>query len=220
MTSQNESNTQEELRRLGLKTLREAVEEWTGEPWPEAALKDETVTRDDVIGLQNTLEEAKDEKPLQEYLTKHPALLSTVGFGVEAKWVFPKLKLGEQFVPDFAVVDVRSSGYKWYLMELESPVARVLTRVGGEPSKEYRHAKQQIDDWRIWLRANVAYSKERKYYGLDDTFMGIIVMGRRSELNISLRDRYRELSIANPTVMSYDRLLEFASEKAGWKPKS
>ncbi|MGB6837278.1 MAG: Shedu anti-phage system protein SduA domain-containing protein [Dehalococcoidia bacterium] len=215
MSNERTDDLGENLRRQGFKTLDELAAEWTGEPWPEADISSELLTSNDAAGLGEIIEIADDEAPIQEYLTKHRALLSVLGSGGHGKWVFPKLKLGEERVTDFAVADLYSSGYQWHLVELESPRARVLTQVGGEPSKEYRHAKQQIDDWRIWLRDNVAYIRQ-KYEGLDDTFAGVIIIGRRQEIptHETLRKRYRELSSDHLLVMSYDRFAEWVADEA------
>lgn len=215
MNRQSRNDPRESLRLQGFKTIDELLAEWTGEPWPDADISLKRLTSSDVAGLREVIEIAQEEAPIQKYLAAHPVLLSVLGSGGHGKWVFPKLKLGEQQVTDFAVADLYSSGYQWHLVELESPRASALTKVGWEPSKEYRHAKQQLDDWRIWLRDNVAYI-QKKYEGLDDTFTGVIIIGRREAMPASERfqKRYRELSTGRLRIMSYDRLLEWVSDEA------
>lgn len=213
----NNHDLQEGRRRLGIKTMAEVMAEWTGEPWPKADVTGKQPRLIDVQGLREVIEAAEDEAPIQKYLTEHPVLLSVLGGGGHGRWVIPKLRLAEVHVTDFAVADLYSSGYQWFLVELESPRARVLTRVGGEPSKEFRHAKQQIDDWRIWLRDNVAYvQRQQKYEDLDDTFTGVIIIGRREEIpkGEMSRKRYRELSTPRLQIMSYGRFLQWVSDKA------
>jgi hypothetical protein len=72
----------------------------------------------------------------------------------------------------------------------------------------------------------VAYI-QRKYADLDDTFLGVVIMGRRSTVpsNGRFHKRYRELSGGGVNVLSYDRLLHSAewwferiSEAGGGRP--
>jgi hypothetical protein len=130
----SKDNLAEILRkRLGA----ERVPEWRGEPWPDADVTRKRATREDLQGLRNTIEMARSERPIQEYLAAHPVLLSRLEMSGFEKWVFPQFRLGEEYVVDFAVVDRDSAGYHWRLVELESPTAAVLTRVRREPSKEF-----------------------------------------------------------------------------------
>jgi len=127
---------------------------------------------------------------------------------------FPQPRLGSEHIPDFMVCGLDSSGPHWHLIELESPKIPVL-RKDGQPRQEFIHAKQQIDDWRIWLRKNSQYAQnELGYIGLDADFGAVIVMGRREDLAPEHRERYRELSRDKVEVMSYDRLFEQVTRSA------
>jgi hypothetical protein len=90
-----------------------------------------------------------------------------------------------------------------------------VLRQDGQQRAEFTHARQQIDDWRIWLRKNIQYAQgQLGFIGLDAEFKAIIVMGRRVDIKPEQRERYRELSRDNVEVMSYDRLFEEATSAA------
>lgn len=112
------------------------------------------------------------------------------------------------------VCGLNSAGPDWYLVELESPATSVL-RSDGQARAEFTHARQQIADWRIWLRDNSQYAQHQLgFEGLDSEFKAIIIMGRRADVADEHRKRYRELSRDGVEVMSYDRLTEQVTNAA------
>ena len=164
--------------------------------------------------LKRTISEAKDEKPLQTYFEVNPSMLVQVFRYGHGRWVFPRPRLGSEHIPDFMICGLDSAGPHWHLIELENPTYSVL-RKNGEPKSAFTHARQQIDDWRIWLRKNIQYAQsELGFTGLDTEFKATIVMGRRVDIKPVHQDRYRELSRDNVEVMSYDRLFEQATGAA------
>src|ERR1700722_17723115 len=83
----------------------------TKEPWPEFYV-DWNKPRDPqlVEELATILGEAQDERPLQEFYTKHPYLLA-LAFRPHHCWVFPLPRLGGgQHIPDFLYCDRNSLG--------------------------------------------------------------------------------------------------------------
>src|SRR3970282_1883876 len=84
------------------------------QPWPDNFVE-WTKDRDPRLfdELAMLLNEAKDERPLQEFYTTHPYLLA-LAFPVHCCWLFPKPRLGGgKWVPDFLLCDLNSLGYKW-----------------------------------------------------------------------------------------------------------
>jgi hypothetical protein len=65
------------------------------EPWPEQFV-DWYTQRDPKVAdeLATVLNEAKNERPLQEFHTNHPYMLA-LAFSVHCCWVFPKPRLGQ-----------------------------------------------------------------------------------------------------------------------------
>jgi Domain of unknown function (DUF4263) len=178
------------------------------EPWPEHFVSLEQLSAYQASELQQIIETAQDERPVQKYCELNPVLLVPFLGGVDRGWVFGRPKLGAEFVPDFMLGFLDSAGYHWHLIELENPRFAALTRQA-EQNAKLTHAVQQILDWRIWLRRNVQYAQTQLgYLDLDAEFDSSIVMGRRQEMTRNQRDRYRELSRDRITIMTYDRFFE------------
>jgi hypothetical protein len=182
------------------------------DPWPDKAVSWLLPSIDEVERLSdeltNIIREARDEKPIQAFFEVNPSMLVQLFRYGHGRWVFARPRLGSEHIPDFMVCGLDSAGPHWHLVELESPTCPVL-RQDGQPRAEFTHARQQIGDWRIWLRKNNQYAQSQLgYVGLDSEFKATIVMGRRKDLSPKHRERYRELSRDNIEVMSYDRVLE------------
>src|SRR5260221_6292261 len=87
------------------------------QPWPDKYV-DWTAKIDPSVfeAFQRILNGAKDERPLQAFLAKHPYVLA-LAFPVHSCWLFAKPRLaGGKFIPDFALCDKNSLEYKWRLI--------------------------------------------------------------------------------------------------------
>lgn len=186
----------------------------SSKPWPDNFtmwLRDLAKYPDE---LRNIIEAAQDERPIQNYIEENPVVLSLTLSAGHGRWVFPKPKLGSEYVPDFMLCGRDSRGFHWQVVELESPRFKVLTQKG-EPTARLTHARHQIDQWRIWLRKNIQYAQnELGYIHLDEKFVGVIIIGRRHMLDQRFREYYRELSNDKVRIMSYDRLIDKVVEAA------
>ena len=176
--------------------------------WPDKRLTDE-VSHVAVDALSIIIDDARDERPIQEFLARNPALLRGLLPSAHRVWCFDRPRLGGEYVPDFLLCRENSMGFLWTLIELESPRKRALTAAGVQ-SSPLSVAFGQIGDWRAWVRQNVAYAQsELGFRGLDAEAQGIVVLGRRVEMNSRSQARYREISTGRrDIVMSYDRLLD------------
>jgi len=182
------------------------LEPWSVDRGPDSA---------EVSLLEETLEGAEDERPLQACLEAHPALLRTVLGGNHGNFVMGRTKLGAEYIPDFLLAEVDSAGFTWTLVEIESPKAKVL-KADGELADRARHAIDQIQSWRSWLVENLDYArKPRRQHGLGltdirpDRTRGLVVVGRRESL-VGLPDaaRQRAKQESHILVHTYDWLLE------------
>ncbi|MET9020703.1 Shedu anti-phage system protein SduA domain-containing protein [Actinopolymorpha sp. NPDC004070] len=122
---------------------------------------DETPNPASLAALEEAVHSAVDEKPIQKVLEDHPELLAHLILGNHASFVIPQKKLGAEHVPDFLVAGVTSAGFKWLLVELESPTAP-LTVKDGQGEKRLRKGIHQITTWRDWLTENLNYAKKPK----------------------------------------------------------
>jgi len=84
-------------------------------------------------------------------------------------------------------------------------------------SGKITEAMRQIGDWRAWLRENIAYAQRQLgFEGINAEIPGVVIVGRRSELDAKHAARYRELSMTERlSVMTYDRLVESAIDLVG-----
>jgi hypothetical protein len=172
---------------------------------PSTALVDEFV---------HILNDAPDEKPLQQFLAKNSVILRMLFPPSPSFWSFNRLKFGCQYIPDFLLCAYNSAGFNWTLVELESPLKTALN-ARGRMGAALTEAIGQINDWRIWLRRNIAYAHEELgLKGINAECHCVIVIGRQSRLNPKHINHYRELSRDHLAVMTYDRLVDSARSTA------
>jgi Domain of unknown function (DUF4263) len=158
--------------------------------------------------LAQVLKAAKDEKPLQEFYTKHPYLLA-IAFRPHCCWVFPKARLGGgQHIPDFPdflYCDKNSLGFEFTLVELESPTMEA-TNKDESVSHDCHHAVEQILDYRRWLTDN-ALAEQKQFPGIDNRCKGYVVIGRREGRTELEQKRLADFRNQHIEIASYDRLL-------------
>jgi hypothetical protein len=161
-----------------------------------------------VDDFERVLGDARDERPLQTFLAEFPVALAPLAAPGGTLWCLDRPRLGSEFVPDFLLASITSVGFRWVMLELESPHQKPLTKAG-LPAKKLAEASRQIRDWRTWLTDNVGYARgELGLTDIDGAIPAYIVIGRRASLDPKQAKTYRALSTDETTVMSYDRLLE------------
>lgn len=160
------------------------------------------------------LSDATDERPLQSYLASTPSLLATLLPPSANYWCLDRPRFGSDYVPDFLLASRSSAGFHWMMVELESPIAKALTKVG-LPTKHLAAALKQVRDWRTWLTGNVAYARDALgLIDIDCNVPACIVIGRRDALDRRQIEQYRALSTQSLTVLTYDRLYDAAMANA------
>lgn len=167
-----------------------------------------------VDDFERVLADAGDERPLQTFLAAFPIALAPLAAPGGTLWCLDRPRLGSEFVPDFLLASITSIGFRWAMVELESPREKALTRAG-LPAKKLADALKQIRDWRTWVTDNVAYARgELGLKDIDGSCLAYVIIGRRASLDPKQVKTYRALSADGITVMSYDRLLEQMSNAA------
>ena len=156
--------------------------------------------------FNRVLGDAVDERSLQAFLASSPVLLGPLAPPGRSYWCLDRPRLGAEYVPDFLLAAVTSVGFRWVMVELESPNEKALTKAG-VPASKLAEALGQVRDWRTWLTDNVAYAREEVgLKEIDANCPAFVIIGRRSSLDPKQIKRYRALSTDGVTVMSYDRL--------------
>lgn len=138
--------------------------------------------------LRRAIDAARDEAPIQAFLTNYPELLALLLRG-PMSYVRPQVRLGNQYIADFIVGDVDSSGPRWILVELETPSSTVSLRTKDQFDRHARDGIAQVDQWRHWLRENLSYARKRStdegcaLPGIQPDADGLVIVGRRSLQN-------------------------------------
>ncbi len=146
------------------------------------------LTYDDVEQLQETIDAAKDEKPIQLFLEARPQILAALLSG-RSRFVVARPQLGGKRIPDFFISDVDSLGIRWLLVELETPVSSITLKNDNVLDKFARKGLSQIDEWRNWIMKNLELarrSRREEGLGLVDIrprSEGLVLVGRRNRLN-------------------------------------
>ena len=148
---------------------------------------------------------ANDEKMIQYFLE---AKRNQILLDPSALSIRPQVKLGAEYVPDFAI-EVAEQQY--VLIEIERPALPLLTKKG-RPTAELTHAQQQLEDWFEWISRHSEYAREL-LPGVREP-KGWVVMGRRSTIppehkNVLARGNAESRRI---TTMTYDDLLDRARQ--------
>jgi hypothetical protein len=172
----------------------------------------------DIGAYQAILDAATNESPLQQYLAQNPKLL--IGeMGGHCRWVIPWRRLGSEFVPDFIIARMDSTGLNWTLVELQSPTVSLFNR-DRRPSRHLQEGISQILDWRSWIAANRDYAQRRRaqnglgLFDIDHTARGLVLMGGRTMSWIGDREQIRQLkSNLQIDIHSYDWLIREAQQR-------
>lgn len=187
----DESSHAREIRRMAAnqRLQRSRAERWSVAK--QAELSEFQVvtplTQKDVVDLLATLEDAKDERPIQKLVESRPQLLTSL-IGGERRFCIPKVRLGVQYLTDFLIAGVDSLGIRWMLIELETPQSSVTLLKSNELDSHARKGRSQIDEWREWLANNLDYARRSRRdggVGLPDVRSlsdGIVIVGRRGRL--------------------------------------
>jgi hypothetical protein len=100
------------------------------------------------------LDGSDDEETIQKFLRDNPILIYP-----EYVIMWPKMKLGAEFIPDFVFENVAHVGTQHVFVEIES-VRHPLFTKQGKLSSQYTHAKNQILDWKLWIETNRSYLEQ------------------------------------------------------------
>jgi hypothetical protein len=171
-------------------------------------------TQEDVDDLERVIAKAEDERPIQLYLQENPELLASL-LGGKERYCIRLPHLGKEYVPDFIIGDVGSVGFRWVLIELETPRSGIYLAGGEELDKYARKGRGQIVSWRNWIATQIAYARGRKsenglrLFDIREKSEAIVFVGRRSKMPESKASERHELWQSNAiAIQSYDWLLD------------
>ncbi|MCM0196076.1 MULTISPECIES: Shedu anti-phage system protein SduA domain-containing protein [Bacteroides] len=129
-----------------------------------------------------------------------------------------KLKLGSDYETDFInVIDQRSNGIIYELIEIEKPNSKLFT-TGGAPAKDFSNAIQQIRDWKRFLMENKTWFKK---YLPSQTIRVVsnpgviftIIIGRRTENSLEIEKRNQIADELKINIRSFDYLTDLLERR-------
>ena len=167
--------------------------------------------------FEEVLEGAKSERPIQRFFTQSPWVLAAMH--PHGNEVFPEFRFGSSYRADFVVLEESSAGTFVELVELESPVASLVTK-DGQFAKSVRKALTQVGDWHDWLVRNpgtLTDSIDRGGLGIDElgAVMKTVYVGRRSMISEKFNElRRREFRYSGVQIVTYDRILSWLRKRA------
>lgn len=168
----------------------------------------------DVEFLRATIEQAREERPIQRLLEARPALFAPLLRGPD-RYCLPRVSFGGKYIADFLLADVDSTGIRWILVELETPDSPVTLASKNEFDSHAREGVSQIQEWRGWLERNRSTARELRSeegLGLVDITPraeGLVVVGRRGRLRESASAlRGRLFSDSRIRMWTYDGFVE------------
>lgn len=168
------------------------------------------------------LRTASSEAQMQYFLETNPILipgLYDLHNGPKGNVVISKLRLGDEYVTDFAFISENSAHCQITLIEIESPKIQIFRKSDGLFTAEFSRAFQQLRDWDQWCSQNPTHLREtfrRIYHRTIFKFQRvmvrcILVAGRRTQVEQSTRRQERWSGVnSDPSVivMTYDRILD------------
>lgn len=134
----------------------------------------------DVAELRRLIMTAGTERPIHEFLERRPHFLTgNIQPAHHGQFCISKPRLGAELVPDFFAAGLDSGGLWWYGVELENPNESMFQK-DGDLSAALSHALRQIEDWRSWLRDNIAYAQQQLgLVDIDADLPCYVIIGRR-----------------------------------------
>ena len=169
--------------------------------------KDEVIAKlDDAIQeFRDLLDTQPREEDVQRYLSedRNKILLHS-----EAVNVFPKVRLGAEYIPDFVIELPRR---RYVYVEIEHPQHQVITQ-NGRPSAKLTDATQQVEDWFNWTSANIAYARNI-LPGISEP-VGKVVLGRDTGIPSRHVEALARRNVESRRIetMTFDDLLENAEQ--------
>jgi len=172
------------------------------------------LTEDHVEQLQEVIDSANDEKPIQQFLEANPQTLTAILTG-RSRFLIPRRSLAGKYVPDFLIGDLDSLGIRWLLVELETPQSSITMSRHNDLKANARQGVSQIREWREWLQNNLDMARRSKRedgQGLVDIrpqSEGLVLVGRRTLLHEnSSAVRNRIIEENQIRIHTYDWLVE------------
>lgn len=206
---------------------------WRDRPWPqdwppkENAVSQLEVTKENYENFSEIINKRAGEREVEEFLTKHPNVLSLVcrlfSTGHHMTWLFPKAQIRPSsgqvggLIPDYLVAGKNSDGIQWFVLELKGADKQAFSQSGrrvsltSDANKGICQLLNYIDHSsrdQAYLRDGLGLSGFREP-------KGILLIGTEQETEChQVRDFKGAWNRLNPNIQirSYNRLLRTLEE--------
>ncbi|AQP99628.1 hypothetical protein B0W48_07335 [Pseudoalteromonas aliena] len=151
------------------------------------------------------------EQAYQVFLRNHAGMFIPQGGPTfREQLVLEKIRLGGDYITDFISVDSdRSDGFKFTLIEIESPHSNLFTNEG-LCSNRLQKALKQVEDWQHWIQDNKDTAS--RILPTEDLLYSVeylIIIGRREEDKDLRRSKLKLLERQkNVKIRSFDHLTD------------
>jgi hypothetical protein len=174
---------------------------------------EDSVSESDITDFEDVITTAKDEQPIQRFLEENRHLLTVLLAGHQ-RYCLPKKRLGGEYIPDFIIGTADSLGFRWVLIELETPRSGIYLKDGAMLDERARKGVSQIMDWRNWLSDNISYARQQRrdnglgLFDIRTDSAAVVLVGRRSKMPKTKDAQRLEYQSNKIQIHSYDWLLE------------
>jgi hypothetical protein len=180
---------------------------------PEVSKLTSEAVEGHVKEFMTLLNENSKEQAIQSFLEAHSYFFNGPLDLYGMSPLYSKIKLGSEYVTDFAWFNINSGGCEWKLVEIEAPAEPLFT-AKGDPSAYLTRALGQVTTWQEWIYKNLDYARKLLPNVLYP--LGYIYMGRREELKAKEKqDALRRLSHEYRGSLRIYTLDRFASAALG-----
>ena len=176
-----------------------------------------------VQGLRTLIEQNVGERRLDQYISKHPVLLTALldfkNTGHHAAWVVPKKSIRSKIsnevpglIPDFIVGGKNSFGITWYVVELKGAQHSLFTKHSGRLylSSEANRGLCQVLEYMHFCNTSQSFLRDVLKLHNFVSAEGFIFIGRKYETDNSrakeLKSAFNNIN-AHLQIRSYDALL-------------
>lgn len=158
--------------------------------------------------FRSLLEDTTKEQELQDFIEANSILIAPYS---QKEDVYPKYKLGKEHITDFIIENKPPTPFSHTCIEIEPASEPLFLRAKGyetQLTQRTNHAIEQLRDWRIWIRDNIAYLKND--FPSFDQCEYILIIGRGNSFTTMQRRKITELNAEHNwrSVYTYDDLAD------------
>ena len=219
--------------------IRTASEWKYPEGWPteEYYVAKQEVTRVQLDGLKNLVDNNSPESELDSYLAANPQVmahcLTFLNTGHHGAWIIPQQQIRppQKYVryglrPDYIIGGRDSDGFFWYVLELKGANENIFSEENGRVffSKTTNKAMFQLLEYIDYCSETQAYLRETLNLTNFREPQGILMIGRASEVEQNskkqrMKAAWNKITADRVELRTYDALISVIETEVDYKAK-